>query len=422
MSLLNGLNKQIMLFNFIYTFVIKLYFLAVLIASIFNKKARLWIKGRKNWYENIVKIKDNIKNSYWFHVSSLGEFEQARPLIEKIKKQKPEQKIVLTFFSPSGFEIRKNYPLADYVTYIPLDTVKNAKKFIEIVKPQKVIFVKYDFWYNFIKLLHKKNIEIYLVSGIFRKNQFLFKKIAKKYRNLLFWFTHLFVQDDLSVEILMSNGLNNVTKCGDTRFDRVVEIAENSNDIEIVKKFVNEKFCIIAGSTWLEDENKLSEFFNNITKDIKLIIAPHNIEESRIIEILKLFNRKLVRFSKADLKNVSEFDILIIDNIGMLSSIYKYGKIAYIGGGFGYGIHNIIEAAVYGMPVIFGPKYKKFNEAIEMIKINAAFSINDSNDLKKYFNMFLNDNLFLENISEKAKNYVYSNKGASEFILKKILN
>lgn len=404
------------MFKFIYSAGIISYSILIWLASFFNSKAKLWIQGRKGIFEKIEADKIAIKNVIWFHVSSLGEFEQARPIIEKIKKKNNSQKILLTFFSPSGYEIRKDFKLVDYVYYLPIDTIKNAKKFLKLINPKIVVFVKYDFWFNYIEQIYKKSIPLYLVSGIFREKQLFFKKIGKSYAKLLTYFTHLFVQDNVSVELLKSLEIKNVTLAGDTRFDRVIEIAEKSIDIDIVEKFKDNKTTIVVGSSWLVDEKIFTEFINLTYENIKFIIAPHHTEENRIIELLQLLKKKVVRFSKANMETVSDFQVLIIDNIGMLSSIYKYGNIAYIGGGFGTGIHNILEAAVYGMPIVFGPNYKKFNEAKQLIALKTAFPITNLEDFTRIMKTFLSDENFLASTSEKAKNYVYHNKGATEKI------
>lgn len=388
-------------------------------ASLFSKKAKQWLKGRKKIFQKISSVKSDKNKKIWFHSSSLGEFEQARPLIEKIKAQYPDYKIIVTFFSPSGYEIRKNYKLADYVFYLPLDTPKNAKKFIEIVNPSIAFFVKYDFWYFYISELHKNKIPTYLVSGIFREKQIFFKPYAKGYAKILKYFTHLFVQNQKSADLLNSLGINNFTIAGDTRFDRVIEIADKSQDNEIIKKFVDDKFCIIAGSTWYEDEQLLARFINE-HPSVKMIIAPHEINENHIVNLLQIIHLPVVRYSRAKLDNVAQYSVLIIDNIGMLASIYKYGHIAYIGGGFGAGIHNIIEAAVFGMPIVFGKNYKKFQEAIDLIELKAAYSINDYDELSFYLSMFIRDKNFLERISEIARDYVRKNKGATDKILNTI--
>jgi 3-deoxy-D-manno-octulosonic-acid transferase len=408
------------MFKFFYSLGISFYYFIVLVVSIFNKKAKLWINGRKKVFSKLKNFDFSKSKNIWFHVSSLGEFEQARPLIEKIKKLYPKYKIILTFFSPSGYEIRKTYNYADFVSYLPSDTIQNSKKFINKINPKLVFFVKYDFWFNYLNTLYNKKIPTFLISGIFRKNQIFFKKIGKPYQKVLNFFDILFVQNKESIDLLKSINISKTILTGDTRYDRVIEIAESSIRIEIAEKFVNEKTCLIAGSTWLTDEKLLCDFINNCNNNFKFIIAPHQIEENHILELLLLLKKPTVRFSKAVIDKVAEYQVLIIDNIGMLSSIYKYGQVAYIGGGFGNGIHNILEATVYGVPVIFGPNYKKFNEAIEMINIKTAFSISIYEEFNQILKLLLTDDFFRKNTSKKAKEFVYTNKGASDKIFKEI--
>lgn len=415
------ISKIFNMFEILYSFLIKIYnFLAILLSK-FNKKINLWVKGRKNLLSNIKKANISETRNIWFHAASLGEFEQARPLIESIKKQYPYYKIVLTFFSPSGYEIRKDYKFADYVWYLPTDSKKNSKFFIKYINPEKVFFIKYDFWYFYLKTLSENKIPTYLVSGIFRKNQIFFKSYAKKYSAVLGFFNHLFVQNEVSANLLKNISVKNVTITGDTRFDRVISIAEKSENIDIVENFITNKQCIIAGSTWTQDEILLTKFINR-SYNIKFIIAPHEVAESNIINLLKMINRPVIRYSRAKDTDLSDYQVLIIDNIGLLASVYKYANIAYIGGGFGAGIHNILEAAVFGVPIIFGPKHSKFKEAEELIQLKAAFSIKTFDDLKKYFELFLNDHNFMEATSEKSRKYVYKNKGATMLIMKHVFN
>jgi 3-deoxy-D-manno-octulosonic-acid transferase len=406
--------------NLIYNIAIVIYSLSIRIASVNNKKAKLWVDGRKNiFFEISGKLKNNNSKIIWIHAASLGEFEQGRPLIEKIKTQNPEKKIFLTFFSPSGYEIRKNYTFADYIFYLPADTPKNAKKFIELVKPEKVYFIKYEFWLNYLSELNKNKTPIYLVSGIFRESQLFFKWYGKSYKTVLKYFTHFFVQNEISENLLKTIGIENVTISGDTRFDRVIDIAKESKNLDLVEKFCDNRDVIIAGSTWQPDEELLSNFKNNTTLDVKLILAPHEIHENNIKRIKKLFKTKVLLYSEILLVNPSEYNVLIINNIGMLSSLYKYGKIAYIGGGFGAGIHNILEAAVFGKPIVFGIKYQKFKEATDLIALKGAISISNFQEIEIAFNNFLTDHKLLDITSEISKNYVFNNSGALKIIYNK---
>ena len=406
----------------IYNISILLYLQAIRIASLFNAKAKLWIDGRNN-QEIRIKNQESQSEIIWFHCASLGEFEQARPLIEAIK-QNPESQIlnskstiVLTFFSPSGYEIRKNYQYADYVFYLPIDTPANAEKFIEAINPALVFFVKYEFWFNYLQQLKRRNISTYLVSGIFIENHYFFKWYSAWFRRQLNCFTHFFLQDEKSCELLKAIGYKNITLSGDTRFDRVMDIAKNVKSFTLTEHFKQGKNILIAGSTWKEDEEIISTFKSG---NFKLIIAPHEIDENHINSIIGLFkNSSIVRYSKANEENIKSADVLIIDNIGMLSSLYQYGTIAYIGGGFGKGIHNILEAATFGLPVIFGTNYQKFNEAKELIHLGGAFSIADYHEFDKTMQL-LSDKVVLQTASYISKNYIQGRVGATDIILKSI--
>lgn len=399
----------------IYNIGIVIYSLLLKTASLFNEKAKFFVNGRKNIFENIAKKINSKDRPVWFHFASLGEFEQGRPVLEKLKSDNPSQKIVVTFFSPSGYEIRKNYALAD-VFYLPLDTASNAKRFIELVNPKSAIFTKYEFWFHYFKELDKKQIPLYLISGIFRPNQVFFKWYGGFYRNILKNVSHFFVQNEESVSILKSIGITEVSLAGDTRFDRVYENAQHPKKLELIENFCGDANVFIAGSTWPEDE-KLLVLLTEKYPDWKFIIAPHEIGEGHVREIESLFP-KAIKFSVFSSQVIAtSSQVLIIDNIGMLSSLYQYGKLAYIGGGFGVGIHNTLEAAAFGLPVIFGPKHDKFQEAKDLIAIGAAKSIASAEELITAFEDFISN----EKASADAKNYVKEKKGATEMIVE-ILN
>lgn len=398
----------------IYRFILCLYYYMIHLAAIGNSKAKAWIQGRKTIGVSLTETIKNTHNIIWFHCPSLGEFEQGRPLMELIKRKNPESKILLTFFSPSGYEIRKNYAYADFVLYLPHDNPKNAKSFINMVKPEKVFFIKYDFWYHFLYELHKQNIPLYLVSAVFRKEQIFFRWYGSWYRKMLHFFSHIFVQDQASRELLATYHINNVSVCGDTRFDRVQENALHSIDIPQIEQFCNNKFVLIAGSTWPADEKLICRYINE--HNISCIIAPHEIHTSHIKNICDILQKKVLLFSEIKNKHISEADVLIMDNIGMLSSIYKYGKVAYVGGGFGAGIHNTLEPAVYGMPVIFGPRYEKFHEAKELIHSHAAISIKNYSQLKNTLDRLISDKHMLDIYAKNAKNYVQEHTGATKCI------
>lgn len=421
--------------SFLYNISIYSYLIVIQIASLFNAKAKLWIVGRKDIFKKI-KLAIAASNSkapnsklIWFHCASLGEFEQGRPLMELMKKQDSSIKILLTFFSPSGYEIRKNYSGADLVFYLPIDTPKYAQKFIEISKPTAVFFIKYEFWYNYLNELKNKNIPTYLVSGIFREDHYFFKPLGSWFRKQLDCFTHFYLQDEQSEKLLNSIGYANTTVTGDTRFDRVSEVAKQVQKIDFVEQFIQDKKILIVGSSWEEDEKIIANFLENPKSQIlnyKIIIAPHEIDENHIASIEAKFIPLLrraggcLRYSSANESNIKDAQILIIDNIGMLSSLYQYGTIAYIGGGFGKGIHNILEAATFGLPIIFGPNYQKFTEAKDLIKLGGAFSIKEVSELEKTM-LLLEDKDVLQTASHISKYFVQSRVGASDKIFKSLL-
>ncbi len=403
----------------LYAIGVFLYSVLIRLAANVNAKAKLRRKGVKSTFETLKNF--NSENVIWLHCASLGEFEQGRPLIEKIKKQYPNYQIALSFFSPSGYEIRRNYESADIVFYLPGDSPKNARKIISFLKPKIVFFVKYEFWYWYIKELKNKQIPTYLISGIFRKNQIFFKFYGSFFRKILKNFTHLFVQNKKSVDLLKSYGIANVSVAGDTRFDRVFEISKNRKQFKIIENFISDKFVFVAGSTWKPDEDIIFNFINkqNI-KNIKFIIAPHEIKNENINRILNLTGKEIIRYSDCTDENIADADVMLIDNIGMLSSLYAYANIAYIGGGFGAGIHNTLEAAVYGIPVLFGTNYHKFDEAKELIKRKAGFSIAGKDEFDKLLQKFLNNPDFRIQSGKNAEIYVKENIGASEKILKAV--
>jgi 3-deoxy-D-manno-octulosonic-acid transferase len=404
----------------IYSLGIYIFAGCIKIASLFNKKARLLVRGHKQIF-SILEEQTDRKSSYlWFHASSLGEFEQGRPLIERIHNRHPECRILLTFFSPSGYEVRKDYKGADIVCYIPFDTPHNVRRFLNTIKIEKAFFIKYEFWPNFLRGLNRKGIEIFSVSSIFRDNQLFFKWYGKGYAKALTYFKHLFVQDRHSKDLLRSIGISNVSIVGDTRADRVIEVAAASKNYPIIEKFVNGDPTFIAGSSWPADEELFIPYF--MTKpDWKLIIAPHEIHEEHLTEIeTRLKGRDYIRLSQASLDNIKGYDTLIIDCFGMLSSIYRYGHIAYIGGGFGVGIHNVLEAAVFDIPVLFGPNNQRFREAQELKQLKGGFEITDAYSLRILIDKFISNPTALKKAGRAAGDYVRSNSGTSDRILDEI--
>ncbi|MBN1791142.1 MAG: 3-deoxy-D-manno-octulosonic acid transferase [Bacteroidales bacterium] len=403
----------------IYSFVIHLLYLIIWAISPFNPKARLWISGRMGW-RNRLQQKLPGKPVFWFHAASLGEFEQGRPLIEAIKKKLPQCTVVLTFYSPSGFEIRKNYPEADLVCYLPLDTSCNAKRFISLIRPDAAFFIKYEYWYFYLRALHNSNIPVYLVSGLFRQDQTFFRWYGGWFRKKLRFINHFFVQDQSSASLLQSHGFHNVSVSGDTRFDRVSSLARVPDEIAGLRAFVAGGYCLVAGSTWPRDEEILIRFINETGQNIKMVIAPHEIHQQHILRLTSHIMKKYVRFSQAREENLSEYQVLIMDNIGMLSSLYRYGQIAFIGGGFGTGIHNILEPAVNGLPVVFGPNYRKFREAIDLIEAGGAFAISSPEEFHQTVHALMNDPVKYTAASSAAKRYVSGNTGATERIMSRI--
>ena len=407
-----------------YSLIIHLYAFFIELISPFHKKARLMRLGQ--WKTNGIlreKIDRNAKY-IWFHASSLGEFEQGRPLIEKIKAEHPEYKILLTFFSPSGYEVRKNYGGADVVCYLPFDTPYRVKKFLDLSKPVMAIFIKYEFWDNYLSELKRRNIPVYIVSAIFRKEQLFFKWYGGMYRKVLSYFTHIFVQDDASRELLSKYGVMNVSVFGDTRFDRVQDVYKNTKQVPMVDLFVNNnrsdnQLTMVAGSSWQQDEEVYLNYFNE-HPELKLIIAPHEIHKDHLMHIESMLKRPSIRLSEATEKDIKGKSCLIVDSFGLLSSIYRYGDLAYIGGGFGAGIHNVLEAAVYGMPVIFGPKYQKFKEARDLLQVGGAFSITDEKTFESKMEELSTYRDLLEAAGAAAGDFVKSNIGATNRIIASI--
>ena len=394
----------------LYNIGITLYCWLAYIVSFFNKKARLWVKGRSGQ-----QIQD-LPSSIWFHFASLGEFEQGRPVLEQMRIYYPTKPIVVTFFSPSGYEVRKNTPLANAVYYLPLDTAANARDFIDTIKPTIAVFTKYEYWYHYFNQLHKKHVPLYLISGIFRPGQVFFKWYGGMHRRMLKLVTWFFVQDIPSKHLLHDRGITNVTISGDTRFDRVWANAQQPKALPEIAGFKNGQKLFIAGSTWPHDEQLIAAL---ITKhsDWKFIIAPHETDGQKISNLAGILPKEsTVRYSEIS-QLTSHISHLIVDNIGMLSSLYQYADIAYIGGGFGAGIHNTLEAAAFGMPVIFGPKYEKFKEARDLVELKAGFSIGTEEQLLRIAGSLMNDEELRQDAAMGAKNYVVEHVGATETIM-----
>lgn len=402
--------------RFLYNIFIYIYIGILHLISPFNKKIKTMLKGEKECFDKLKSINQNDKIA-WFHCASLGEFEQGRPLLEEVKKHFPQHKILLSFYSPSGYEAKKDYSLADYIVYLPNDTRKNAKKFVSIVNPDLVFFIKYEFWYNYI--LELKGRRLFQVSLILRKNQYFFTWYGKWFAKQLKNFEHFFIQNQQTATLLNKIGYKNITISGDTRFDRVMTIANNAKSFQDIEKFCQgDKKIILAGSSWLADEKIIEKAIKNL--DIKLIIAPHIVEQSHINEIQELFPQAILYSELAE--NKKESNILIINCIGILSNLYQYCDIAYIGGGFGVGIHNTLEAATFGKPICFGTNYQKFQEAIDLINLKAAYSISNEEELKEILSSLLSDKEKYEKSATASKNYVQEKVGACKKIIEHLKN
>ena len=407
-----------------YTFFIYLYSFLVRVAAFFgHAKAKLLIEGQKQVWTQLETRVQQGERRVWIHCSSLGEFEQGRPLMEDIRTQFPQYKILVTFFSSSGYELRKNFDGADYVFYLPFDTRRNARCFIKLVQPEIIYFIKYEFWRNYLKTIKQQNIPLYLVSAIFHRGQVFFKWYGGWYRSLLTAFTHFFVQNERSKELLESIGYTNVTITGDTRFDRVCRIFDHARQISEVEQFVNGQPCVVAGSSWPSDEQLLTQYINTENRNMKWIFAPHELHESQINRLMTSVNIKSVRYSQLAGKNPADYQLLVIDNFGMLSSLYRYATVAYIGGGLdkNNGIHNALEAAVYGIPVIFGWVYDEYQEAVDLVALGGAISIRNYDEFALQLNNLFDNPEKAKKTGSIAGAFVATGRGATAKVLQKSL-
>ena len=395
----------------------------VKLLALFSPKIKLFVDGRKIVFETLESKISASDKTIWFHAASLGEFEQGLPVMEKIKKEFPNHKIVVTFFSPSGYEVRKNNSIADACVYLPLDTRSNAQKFLKLVRPDLVFFIKYEYWPNYLNELKKLNINTYLISGIFRENQAFFKWYGGFYRNALKTIDYFFVQNENSKKLLQSLGFNNVKISGDTRFDRVVSILERDNSLDFMDHFKNNTITIVIGSSWPKDESLLVNFINKNNEKVKFIIAPHNIKSEQIQELKNSISKKVILFSEKENTDSSNYDVLIIDNIGILTKIYSYADIAYVGGGFGNpGVHNILEPATFGIPIVVGPNYNHFAEATALVHQEGCISINTQTELNETLNNLISNEDIRHEKGHICETFVQMNKGATSRILNHILN
>ena len=409
---------------------IKAYGLALKLASGFNGKAKLWVDGRKDWEEQITNKIKSTDRVLWVHCSSLGEFEQGRPVIEALKENYPNHKIAVSFFSPSGYEIRKNYPGADVIFYLPLDTKANAEKLIKVLHPELLVLVKYEYWFNLITALHQKNIPTIVVSAIFRESQNFFKKNGNNwFAHKLNLINHFFIQNQKSKILLDSIHIKQSTLAGDTRFDRVKQIVHQNNQLDFMDQFKNDSKLIVVGSSWPKDEDLFIELINEkLSQDWKILFAPHNLHEKEIDAFMAKLNIPCIKYT--DLEKTSETDlkqakVFILNTIGILAKVYAYADITYIGGGFGAGIHNTLEAVTYGNPVVFGPKYKKFQEAVDLIEVGGGFTIANQNEFNSIMDRLINDAKFRKDAGKKAGDFVQKSPNATAMIMdyiNKIIN
>ena len=403
--------------NQLYNFVIFLFGLTVRFLSFFNQKIKLFVEGRKETFPKLKAAIDKDDKTIWIHCASLGEFEQGRPIIEALKKSGTEHKIILSFFSPSGYEVQKNYPHADVVVYLPIDSRKKAKKFIELSHPSMAVFVKYEFWPNFLNELKKASITTILVSGIFRKDQLFFKPYGAWLKKSLNAFDHFFVQNELSKSLLEQISFSNVTISGDTRFDRVASILKQNNSLDFLSEFTKGKTVLVAGSTWPEDEAHLIHLINHKSyENVAFIIAPHNINTKDILSLKQAFDKKTVLFSEG----IPDYQtsVLIIDTIGLLTKIYSYADVAYVGGGFGKeGVHNVLEPAVFGIPLVIGPIYEKFEEAKDLVRLKACTVADSEKSVLQHCDSLISSPELRKKMGTKAENYIKEHLGATKIIL-----
>lgn len=390
------------------------------IAARFSPKMKLFVDGRSNVFETLAAKLEPGDKTIWFHSASLGEYEQGLPVMEKIRQLYPEHKIILTFFSPSGYEIRKNTKAADVIVYLPIDTKANAKRFVDLVRPEMAFFIKYEFWPNYLEELGRHKVPAYLISGIFRKDQAFFKWYGGFYRNALKTFEHFFVQNESSKQLLQKIGFQNITISGDTRYDRVSEILKRDNELPFIEEFTNGKITVVFGSCWPKDEAMFTDFINAST-NVKYILAPHDISADHINAIKNSITKKVVLFSEKEGKDLAGYDVFIIDTIGILGKIYSYADIAYVGGGFGTaGLHNILEPAAFSVPLVIGPNHKKFPEAAAMIHMGGCIEVKDKNELEDTFSSLIHNDDYRQETGHAAGTFVSMNRGAVDVIVKKL--
>lgn len=402
----------------LYTIGIRFYTLGVRVASLWNPKARQMCQGWQRLFEKIPDQRIGEGKTAWFHASSLGEFEQARPVLEQFKREHPDYRICLTFFSPSGYEVRKNYAEADIICYLPMDTPRNAREFVRLINPTIAFFVKYDFWFNYLSELKKRQVSTYIFSAIFRPGQYFFRWYGGWFRKQLNCYTHLFVQNDESLNLLRKYGINHCSLAGDTRFDRVADIAKTAKRFPEIEAFIDGKPVLMAGSSWVPDENYLKYCVERYKGDIKVVLAPHVISEDHLEIIEALFGKEnCVRYTRMQGESHKDKKVLIVDTIGMLSSLYQYARVAYIGGAFGHGLHNTLEALTFGKPVCFGPKYTKFQEAKDILEQGGGYTYTDPELLLQQLRLWFDNEEAYNKASQVCLDYVKANLGSTQKIL-----
>lgn len=407
--------------HFLYNLIIVIASFLLKITALFSPKMQLFVSGRKTVFETLSNKIQPADKTIWIHAASLGEYEQGLPIIEKLKEKHPSHKIIISFFSPSGYEVRKNNTIADATVYLPLDSKSNAEKFIAHTHPDMVFFIKYEFWINYLDVLKKQNIPTYLISGIFREKQLFFKWYGGFYRKALNTFTYFFLQNESSKVLIEKLGFTNVVVSGDTRFDRVAAILEKNNQIDFISKFKNQTTTVVIGSSWPKDEELLTNYINTTDEEVKFIIAPHNIKTDQIQQLKASIHKKTILYTEMEGKNLSDYDVFIIDTIGILTKIYSYADIAYVGGGFGQpGVHNILEPATFGVPIVIGSNFSHFAEAISLVALQGCISISNATELKTALDNLINNTTLRQETGAICSQFIQENTGATATILNKL--
>ncbi len=402
--------------SLLYTLAIRVFGLLAWVAARFRRAARLWVEGRRDWHRRLREDIREKENLVWFHAASLGEFEQGRPIIERVREEYPDHPILLTFFSPSGYEVRKDFDKVDYVHYLPLDTPGNARKFLDVVQPKLAVFIRYEYWYNFLRAMFRRDIPLVMVSSIFRKNQIFFRPYVGWSRNALRRISHFFVQNQESLVLLESIGVRNKDLSGDTRFDRVWDAAQEKREFPLVERFLAGRTCLMAGSTWPFDDQLLKEIVPAFP-DLKVVIVPHHVDEANIRRITDLFEEKMALYTQGEDQDLEDRQVLVVDTIGMLTYLYRLADLTYIGDGFGAGIHSIMEPAAFGMPIFFGPNYHNFQEAVDLVERRGVFAVNDQKELMEGIRRFADDERARQAVGQICREYIQEKKGATDRVM-----